>query len=63
MSLYVSIEGYLHHPQIDVFGNFGYLIMLTPFLSYMAAISINRWRPAPWYSWIWEAGDDEYGLL
>ena len=23
----------------------------------------NLWRPAPWYGWVWEAGDDEDGLL
>ena len=23
----------------------------------------NLWRPAPWYGWVWEAGDGEDGLL
>ena len=34
-------------------------VLFSTFLT----VASNLWRPAPWYGEVWEAGDNEDGLL
>ena len=56
------IHGCNQHQQtvilIPIKGGFANILFLT----FLTVASI-LWRPAPWYGWVLEAGDDENGLL
>jgi hypothetical protein len=49
-----SIDGHFDTHK----GGFGIILFLT-----FPTVASNLWRPAPWYGWVLEAGDDEDGLL